>query len=149
MRYLELGSVGALVQDLDRKAIRTKQRAGAKPGMGGGVRLGVDALAYLLKNRLAAFLTTAATACVLPIREDGGAALSRRRRSTVPVASFVCTASKTDRPPGRAVRDEPHRGKPSRRRKADDAGNVTRVSAPEIEAIDLKSVRGSSGSERR
>jgi site-specific DNA recombinase len=51
-RYLELGSVGALVQELDRSGIRTKRRAGAKGDMGGGFRFGVGALAYLLKNRL-------------------------------------------------------------------------------------------------
>ncbi|MGE0036705.1 MAG: recombinase family protein [Xanthobacteraceae bacterium] len=51
-RYLELGSVGALAQDLDRCGVRTKQRPGGKGNMGGGVRFGVGTLAYLLKNRL-------------------------------------------------------------------------------------------------
>jgi site-specific DNA recombinase len=51
-RYLELGSVGALVQDLDCQGIRTKRREEAKGLMGGGVRFGVGALAYLLKNRI-------------------------------------------------------------------------------------------------
>jgi site-specific DNA recombinase len=51
-RYLELGSVGALVQDLDRRGIRTKRREGAKGSMAGGARFGVGALAYLLKNRI-------------------------------------------------------------------------------------------------
>jgi DNA invertase Pin-like site-specific DNA recombinase len=51
-RYLELGSVGALAQDLDRQGIRTKRREAAKGRMGGGVRFGVGALAYLLKNRI-------------------------------------------------------------------------------------------------
>jgi site-specific DNA recombinase len=51
-RYFELGSIGALVEKLDRTGVRTKRRAGAKGLMGGGVRFGVGALAYLLKNRL-------------------------------------------------------------------------------------------------
>ena len=51
-RYLELGSVGALAQDLDSRGIRTKRRAGAKGSMAGGARFGVGALAYLLKNRI-------------------------------------------------------------------------------------------------
>ena len=51
-RYLELGSVGALAQDLDRCGVRTKQRPGGKGNMAGGVRFGVGTLAYLLKNRL-------------------------------------------------------------------------------------------------
>jgi site-specific DNA recombinase len=51
-RYHELGSVGALVQDLDRRGIRTKRREGAKGSLAGGARFGVGALAYLLKNRI-------------------------------------------------------------------------------------------------
>jgi site-specific DNA recombinase len=51
-RYLELGSVAALVQNLDRNGIRTKGRTGAKGRMGGGMRFGVGAVCYLLKNRL-------------------------------------------------------------------------------------------------
>ena len=51
-RYLELGSIGALVAELDRTGVRTKRRPGAKGGMAGGFRFGVGALAYLLKNRL-------------------------------------------------------------------------------------------------
>jgi site-specific DNA recombinase len=42
-RYLALGSIGPLAEDLDRSGIRTKQRR---------VRFGVGALAYLLKNRI-------------------------------------------------------------------------------------------------
>ena len=42
-RYVALGSIGPLAEDLDRSGIRTKQRR---------VRFGVGALAYLLKNRI-------------------------------------------------------------------------------------------------
>jgi site-specific DNA recombinase len=50
-RYLELGSMGALIEDLDRRGIRTK--AAVRPdGHGhGGIRFGVGPLAHLLKNR--------------------------------------------------------------------------------------------------
>jgi site-specific DNA recombinase len=49
-RYLELGSVGALVEDLDKRGIRTKRRGGPN-GRVGGIRFGVGPLAHLLKNR--------------------------------------------------------------------------------------------------
>ncbi len=50
-RYLELGSVRALVQDLDRRGIRSKLRRCSTGRTVGGGRFGVGALAYLLKNR--------------------------------------------------------------------------------------------------
>jgi site-specific DNA recombinase len=50
-RYLALGSIGALIEDLDRRGIRTKQRRGINGQVMGGIRFGVGALAYLLKNR--------------------------------------------------------------------------------------------------
>jgi site-specific DNA recombinase len=49
--YLELGSMGALLAELDRRGIRTKvnrRRDGQKRG---GIRFGVGPLAHLLKNR--------------------------------------------------------------------------------------------------
>jgi len=50
-RYLELGSVRALAQDLDRRGIRSKPRRLSNGRTIGGGRFGVGALAYLLKNR--------------------------------------------------------------------------------------------------
>jgi site-specific DNA recombinase len=50
-RYLELGSVRALAQDLDRRGIRSKPRRLSDGRTIGGSRFGVGALAYLLKNR--------------------------------------------------------------------------------------------------
>jgi site-specific DNA recombinase len=50
-RYLELGSVRALAEDLDRRGIRSKPRRRSNGRTVGGGRLGVGALAYLLKNR--------------------------------------------------------------------------------------------------
>src|SRR5881296_2624045 len=50
-RYLELGSVRALAQDLDRRGIRSKPRRLSDGRSIGGSRFGVGALAHLLKNR--------------------------------------------------------------------------------------------------
>ena len=50
-RYLELGSVRALGEDLDRRGIRSKPRRLSNGRTSGGGRFGVGALAYLLKNR--------------------------------------------------------------------------------------------------
>jgi site-specific DNA recombinase len=50
-RYLELGSVRALAEDLDRREIRSKPRRLSTGQTMGGGRFGVGALAYLLKNR--------------------------------------------------------------------------------------------------
>src|SRR5712672_1019425 len=50
-RYLELGSVRALAQDLDRRGIRSKPRRLSNGRTIGGSRFGVGALAHLLKNR--------------------------------------------------------------------------------------------------
>jgi site-specific DNA recombinase len=49
-RYLALGSVRALAEELDRQGIRSKRRLSNGRSVGGG-RLGVGALADLLKNR--------------------------------------------------------------------------------------------------
>jgi site-specific DNA recombinase len=50
-RYLELGSIGALTRDLDRRGIRTKATRLVGGRVRGGIRFGTGALAHLLKNR--------------------------------------------------------------------------------------------------
>jgi site-specific DNA recombinase len=50
-RYLALGSIRALAEDLDREGIRSKPRRLSNGRTIGGGRFGVGALAYLLKNR--------------------------------------------------------------------------------------------------
>src|SRR6516162_9285600 len=50
-RYLELGSIRALAEDLDRQGIRSKPRRLSNGRTIGGGRFGVGALAHLLKNR--------------------------------------------------------------------------------------------------
>src|SRR4051812_16691647 len=50
-RYLQLGSVRLLAEDLDRRGIRSKPRRLSTGRTVGGGRFGVGALAHLLKNR--------------------------------------------------------------------------------------------------
>src|SRR3984893_16991391 len=50
-RYLEFGSLGALLTELDRQGIRTKINCRRDGGRSGGIRFGVGSLAHLLKNR--------------------------------------------------------------------------------------------------
>src|SRR3974390_1832208 len=50
-RYLELGSLSALVTALDRRGIRTKVNGRRNSRARGGIRFGVGSLAHLLKNR--------------------------------------------------------------------------------------------------
>ena len=50
-RYLDLGSVQALAQDLERSGIRTRQRRLANGRVIGGGAFGVGGLAHLLRNR--------------------------------------------------------------------------------------------------
>jgi site-specific DNA recombinase len=50
-RYLELGSIRTLAQDLDPRGIRSKPRRLSNGRTVGGSRFGVGALAHLLKNR--------------------------------------------------------------------------------------------------
>jgi site-specific DNA recombinase len=50
-RYLELGSMGAVIEDHDRHGIRTKAVARLDGRVRGGIRFGVGPLAHLLKNR--------------------------------------------------------------------------------------------------
>ena len=50
-RYLELGSIGALLTGLDRQGMRTKVNGRRDGGRSGGICFGVGSLAHLLKNR--------------------------------------------------------------------------------------------------
>jgi DNA invertase Pin-like site-specific DNA recombinase len=50
-RYLELGSIRSLMEDLDRGGIRTRRREQSDGRVRGGIRFGVGPLAYLLRNR--------------------------------------------------------------------------------------------------
>ena len=50
-RYLEVGSVRVLMEDLDRRGIRTRRQLLSDGRTRGGIRFGVGSLAQLLRNR--------------------------------------------------------------------------------------------------
>ena len=50
-RYLELGSIRRLIEDLDRKCIRTRRQTLASGKTRGDIRFGVGSLFHLLRNR--------------------------------------------------------------------------------------------------
>src|SRR2546430_9031446 len=50
-QYLQLGSIRAVAEELDRQGIRSKGRRLSNGRSVGGGRFGVGALAYLFKNR--------------------------------------------------------------------------------------------------
>src|ERR1700726_2788479 len=50
-RYLEVGSIRDLVEDLDRKGIRTRRQVPSTGRIRGGIRFGVGTLAQLLRSR--------------------------------------------------------------------------------------------------
>ena len=50
-RYLEVGSIGALTEQLDREGIRTKRQVLSSGKTRGGIRFGVGPLAHFLRNR--------------------------------------------------------------------------------------------------
>src|SRR5712671_3113684 len=152
-RYLKLGSIGPLAEDLDRSGIRTKQRR---------VRFGVGALAYLLKNRLyigeVVYRGEVHRGEHEPIldRDVFEAAQAKlaagtvERRLRLKASPAVLT--------GRIFDDRGNRMSPTHSNKlgaryryyvshaviakrGKDAGSVARVPAPEIETLVLKAVR--------
>ena len=161
-RYLELGSVGLLVQELDRKGIRTKCRPGANGMMGGGARFGVGALAYLLKNRIyvgeVAYrgeihrgehdaIVEKAIFEALQAKFEAGT-VERRMRLKASPALLI----------GRIHDDRGNRMSPTHsvklgaryryyvsqaviQQRKDQAGSVARAPAPEIESMVVKAVR--------
>jgi site-specific DNA recombinase len=51
-RYLELGSITRLIEDLDRQGVRTRNQKLSSGESRGNIRFGTGALSWLLRNRL-------------------------------------------------------------------------------------------------
>jgi site-specific DNA recombinase len=161
-RYLELGTVRALAEDLDRRGIRTKPRALANGRSHGGIRFGVGPLAYFLKNRFyvgeVVYRGEAHRGEHEPIIEPDlfeavqvklkGAAVDRRLRlkaSPALLAGHIfddrgnrMTPTHTNK---LGVRYRYYVSHPLMQKRRLDAGNVSRVAAPEIEAVVVEELR--------
>jgi DNA invertase Pin-like site-specific DNA recombinase len=161
-RYIALGSIGALVENLDRSGIRTKQRTGPDGRAIGGIRFGVGPLAYLLKNRIyvgeVAYRGEVHRGEHEPILDRDVfetvqaklAAGTVERRLRLRASPAVLT--------GRIFDDRGNRMSPTHSNKLgvryryyvshavvqncrEAAGSIARVAAPEIETLVLKAVR--------
>ena len=160
-RYLELGSIRTLVEDLDRKGIRTRRQVQADGRIRGGIRFGVGPLAYLLRNRF--FIGE------VDYRGDVYTA-SRNRSSTGSYSRPYRPSSPLARTPGSSAKASPsiltgrifddrgnrmtptHANKRGARyryyvshvileKRSDEAGSVTRVPAHDIEVLVIKALR--------
>lgn len=161
-RYLELGSIGSLMQDLDRRGIRTRQQQISGDRIRGGIRFGLGSLQYLLRNRFyigevvyrgkvhrgehEPILDQALFEAVQAKLADGRA--ERRLRLKATPAILV----------GRLFDDHGNRMTPTHTNKSgaryryyvshailqkrcDDAGTIARVSAPDIEELVTSALR--------
>jgi site-specific DNA recombinase len=84
-RYLELGSIRALAEELDRQGIRSKPRPLSNGVTVGGKRFGVGALAHWLKNRfyMARWFTGAARFTRVSMNPFSGPRCLRRCRASL------------------------------------------------------------------
>jgi hypothetical protein len=161
-RYLEVGSIGALMDDLDQRAIRTRQRRGTDERVSGGIRFGVGPLAHLLKNRFyvgevayrgevhrgehdpivdralfdAVQAKLAANAVERRIRAKGSPAILSGRIFDDRGSRMSPTHSSK-----RGLRYRYYVSQPLVQKRQHDAGTVARVPAPEIENLVLEAVR--------
>jgi site-specific DNA recombinase len=166
-RYLELGSIRSLIQDLDRRGIRTKRRTGTNGRTTGGIRFGVGPLAHLVQNRFyigevvyhgkvqrgqhEPIVDEALFEAVQAKLAAGAAARSLRLRSSPTILA------------GRIFDDRGNRMTPTHtnkkgaryryyvshamlQKRENEAGSVSRISAPDVERAVVKAVRESCAS---
>jgi site-specific DNA recombinase len=161
-RYLELGSVRALAEDLDRRGIRTKRRTLANGQTIGGIRFGVGALAHLLRNRFyiseVVYRGGTHTGEHEPMLDlDLFEAVQAKLNANAVERQVRLKASPTLLA-GRIFDDRGNRMTPThtnklgvryryyvshalQQKRKHEAGSVSRVPAPEIETVVLKALR--------
>ena len=161
-RYLDLGSMGALIEDLDRRGIRTKAVARLNGRVRGGIRFGVGPLAHLLKNRFyigeVVYRGEVHTGEHEPILDRELFAAVQAKLATNAVARKVRLRGSASILAGRIYDDRGNRMSPTHSNKLgvryryyvshallqnrkEEAGGVARVRAPEIEHLVLDGVR--------
>jgi len=161
-RYLEVGSIRALVQDLDDRGIRTKRQVGGNGQTRGGIRFGVGPLAHLLRNRFyigevvyrgkvhsgehqaivdqalfeAVQTKLAASAVARQLRLKGSPAILAGR--IFDDRGNRMTPTHTNK---RGARYRYYVSHALLQKRKDKAGSVPRVPAPEIESVVLNALR--------
>jgi site-specific DNA recombinase len=161
-RYLELGSIRDLVEDLDRKGMRTRHHILSTGKPRGGIRFGVGGLSQLLRNRFYIGEVTY-NGAIHPGEQEPIldrtlfdavqaklASGANARQLRVRASSSILA--------GRIFDDRGNRMTPTHTNKQgaryryyvshailqkrdDEAGSVTRISAPDIETAVAKAVR--------
>ena len=154
-RYLELGSMGRLLEEMNRLSIRTKVQTLSNGKVRGGVPYGTGALAHLLKNRCyvgeishrgaihAADHDPIVDRQTFDAVQASLAANALARRTTIKASGYLLTGLIFDSA-GNRMTPSHSRKKGVRYRyyvsqavlqsRKADAGHVSRVPAPEIEA---------------
>jgi site-specific DNA recombinase len=161
-RYLELGSISALAEDLDRRGIRTKAVRRLDGNIRGGIRFGVGPLAYMLKNRFyigevayrgeihlgehnpildrevfeAVQAKLAANAVTRKLRLNGSASILTGRIYDDRGNRMSPSHSKK-----RGVRYRYYVSHALLQNRKQEAGSLARLSAPEIESLILEALR--------
>jgi site-specific DNA recombinase len=161
-RYLEVGSIRALVQDLEDRGVRTKRQVGGNGQTRGGIRFGVGPLAHLLRNRFytgevvyrgkahpgehepivdqalfeAVQTKLAASATARQLRLKGSPAILAGR--IFDDRGNRMTPTHTNK---RGARYRYYVSHALLQKRNDEAGSVSRVPAPDIEALVIKSLR--------
>jgi site-specific DNA recombinase len=168
-RYLELGSIRALIQDLDRRGIRTKRRAGTNGRTTGGIRFGVGPLAHLLQNRFyigeVVYRGKVHRGQHEPIVEEARFEAVQAKLAASAAARSLRLRGSPAILAGRIFDDRGNRMTPTHtnkkgaryryyvshailQKRENEAGSVSRISAPDVEHAVVKAVRehGASGS---
>jgi site-specific DNA recombinase len=166
-RYLDLGSIGALVDDLDRRGIRTKANARHDGSVRGGIRFGVGPLQHLLRNRFylgeVVYRGEVHAGEHEPIVDRDLFEAVQAKRTANAVARNVRLRGSASILTGRIYDDRGNRMSPSHSNKLgvryryyvshallqnrkQEAGSVPRVGAPDIEQLVLDGVRAHLGS---
>jgi site-specific DNA recombinase len=161
-RYLELGSMAALVEDLDRRGIRTKAVARLDGTVRGGIRFGVGPLQHLLKNRFylgeIVYLGEVHAGQHEPIIDRNLFEAVEAKRAANAVARNVRLRGSASILTGRIYDDRGNRMSPTHSNKLgvryryyvshallqnrkQEAGSVARVPAPDVERLVLDGVR--------
>jgi site-specific DNA recombinase len=165
-RYLELGSIRALIQDLDRTAIRTKRQVSSNGQTRGGIRFGVGPLAHLLRNRFyigeVVYRGKVHQGEHEPIVDQALFKAVQTKLTASATARQLRLRSSPAILAGRIFDDRGNRMTPTHtnkhgaryryyvshallQKRPDEAGSVPRVPAPEIESVVLNALRAHFG----